>query len=256
MKTDIDIIILSYAKDEDLKALTIQTINTLLESEDPEEIQFNILVIESNKALQPFQFENSTTIYPEEKFGFNKFLNIGIKSTSNKYICLCNNDLVFHKGWATAMLNFVKGLNTDLIVTSPFCEKSHIDFKDETEPIEKNFGCYAGHCFFTTRQTLAVIGELDERINFWFADMDFIELMESHQIRHFLLPGSKVDHLSSRVTSQLSRLDHLKYTYYPYIYFQYKWRDKSAFKYCLRLMKFYYKYAACFVATHTAKTAG
>src|SRR4051812_37526831 len=93
--TQIDILILSYAKDEHLKDLTIQTIDTLLKSEDPGEIQFNVVVIESNKQMQPYQFENSTTIYPAEKFGFHKYLNIGIRQTNSPYVCLCNNDLIF-----------------------------------------------------------------------------------------------------------------------------------------------------------------
>ena len=44
MPVKIDIIILSFAKNEALKNLTIQTIDTLLASEDPDEIDFNVLV--------------------------------------------------------------------------------------------------------------------------------------------------------------------------------------------------------------------
>ena len=108
-KVSIDVVILSYAKNDYLKGLTDQTIATLMDSEDPAKIYFNVIVIESDKKLQPYQFENSTTIYPVEKFGFNKYLNIGIKETSNKYICLANNDLIFHKGWATAMPKRARG---------------------------------------------------------------------------------------------------------------------------------------------------
>src|ERR1700749_4974158 len=104
MPAHIDIIILSYAKDEKLKALTEQTIATLLDSEDPEHIKFDVLVIESDKSLRPYQYPGTQTIYPDETFGYNKYMNIGIKATGNEYVCLCNNDLVFHKGWAGAIL--------------------------------------------------------------------------------------------------------------------------------------------------------
>lgn len=253
MPVDIDIIILSYAKSEYLKGLTIQTIDTLMASEDPDKIKFNVLVIESEKSLQPYQFENSTTIYPKEAFGFNKYLNIGTNATVNKYICLSNNDVIFHKGWATAMLDFIKNLNTDVIVISPFCDKSHVNFKNETQPIKKNFGYYAGYCFLTTRETLKIIGKLDEKISFWFADLDFIELMEKYDIPHYLLPASKVDHLGAQATIQLSQLDRLKFTYYPYIYFQYKWKDKSPLNYALRTIKYCYKYAIYFLKSRIIK---
>src|ERR1700761_361091 len=104
MPVEIDIIILSYAKNEALTKLTEQTIATLLTSEDPEKIKFNVLVVESNKAIKPFQFKNSTTIYPDDNFGFNKYLNVGVNATSSPYIGLCNNDLIFHKGWASEIL--------------------------------------------------------------------------------------------------------------------------------------------------------
>ena len=241
-KVSIDIIILSFAKDEQLKNLTIQTIDTVLASEKPEDIHFNIVVIESNNALKPYQFENSVTIYPGTKFGFNKFLNIGIRATSNKYVCLCNNDLIFNKGWASEMLNFINGFGSDIIVTSPFCEKSHVNFKDAQAPLEGYFGYFAGHCFFTTRETLALVGPLDEKINFWYSDSDFLELMAKYNIKHYLLPNSKVYHLGSKATAQFWKLDFLRYTHHPNIYFCYKWRDKNIVRYYLRLLKYRYTY--------------
>src|ERR1700761_6399027 len=123
-KTQIDIIILSYAKNEYLKGLTAQTIETLLASEDPEKIQFNVLVIESEKTLKPYQFPNSSTIYPDQKFGFHKYLNIGIKTTDSPFVCLCNNDLIFHKNWATEMLNAMDNDPT-ILSAVPYCPNFH-----------------------------------------------------------------------------------------------------------------------------------
>jgi len=242
MPVKIDIIILSFAKNEALKNLTIQTIDTLLASENPNEILFNVVVIESNKTLQPFQFENSTTIYPKEDFGFNKFLNIGINATNNNYLCLCNNDLIFHKGWASELLNVSNSINNELWVLSPFCKHSHRYFLDFKDPIEGYFGCFAGHCFFTNRKTLDTVGVLDEKINFWYADMDFIELMKLHHIPHYLVPKAEVSHLVSQVTESFSGFDKLKYTYYPSIYFKYKWEDKSILLYIKRTLYYWFKY--------------
>src|ERR1700761_8999095 len=104
LPANIDIIILSYAKSDLLKQMTIDAINSLETSENSEKIIFNTVVLESNKALKPFQYPRTTTIYPEEAFGYNKYLNIGIQMTHNSYVCLCNNDLIFHKNWATEIL--------------------------------------------------------------------------------------------------------------------------------------------------------
>lgn len=243
MPIKIDIIILSFAKNEALKNLTIQTIDTVLASEDANEIVFNVLVIESNKALQPFQFENSTTIYPEEEFGFNKYLNIGINATNNNYICLCNNDLIFHKGWATELLKTVADVNYKHLVLSPFDDAQHRNFTTLTEPTEGYFEYFAGYCFFTNRETLKLTGPLDEKINFWYADMDFLELMDHHHIKHYLVPRSKVSHLTSMVTRDFSDMEKLKYTYYPSIYYRLKWKDKSRLLYVKRMLFYWFQYA-------------
>lgn len=242
MPVKIDIIILSFAKTNDLKNITLNGLETLLASEPPEEIEFNVLVIESNKGLNPYQYPGTTTIYPDTGFGFNKYLNIGISATHNKYICLCNNDLVFHHNWAKKLLNFIDTRHFESIVLSPFCETSHINFASHKDPIEGYFGYFAGHCFFTTRKTLKAIGKLDEKINFWYADMDFINMMKKNNVPHYLVPESKVVHLVSRSTVLFSKLDALKYTYYPRIYFIYKWEGKNLFTYIKNLTKFSIKY--------------
>ena len=77
-------------------------------SENPKKIQFNVVVMESNNSLATFQYKNSITLYPRQKFGFHKYLNIGINLTTNPYICLCNNDLIFHNGWATEIMKSMK----------------------------------------------------------------------------------------------------------------------------------------------------
>ncbi|MEO8884775.1 MAG: hypothetical protein ABI367_01855 [Mucilaginibacter sp.] len=242
MPINIDIIILSFAKNEELKALTIQTIDTLLASENAAEIAFNILVIESNKTLQPYQFEHTTTIYPHQKFGFNKYLNLGIQATHNNYVCLCNNDLIFHKGWAGTLLKMASTINNQHWVLSPFCELQHRDFTELKEPTEGYFGYFAGYCFFTNRETLKLVGPLDEKINFWYADMDFIEVMTAHHIPHYLVPEARVSHLTSQVTVGFNELDKLKYTYYPSIYFRYKWKDKNILLYVKRMLYYGFQY--------------
>src|SRR5437588_7820218 len=159
MPVKIDIVILSYAKDASLKNLTLQTVDTLFQSEDPKEIVFNVLVIESNKSLMPYQYPGTKTIYPDTSFGYNKYMNIGIKATDSEYVCLCNNDLIFHKGWASAA---VEAMNNDLTLlnVSPYCTTFHKNegFDENGPPLEGYFGVLGGWCIFAKRKVFDITG--------------------------------------------------------------------------------------------------
>lgn len=239
MPVNIDIIILSYAKDDYLQALTKQTVETLFDSEDPKEIKFNVLVIESNKTLHPYQFANTTTIYPAETFGFNKYLNIGIKSTNNPYLCLCNNDLVFHKGWATEIL---KAMTADpkLLSATPYCPNFHQDtgFDANGPVIEGHFGTFVGWCFFVKREVFNTIGLLDEKFNFWYADADYCQLLKKYHIKNCLIPSSKVTHLGSESLKTTNKKEQLRLTQLPRFYYSYKWQHHSWLKYQIQCALF------------------
>jgi GT2 family glycosyltransferase len=226
---NIDIIILSYAKNEHLQSLTQQTIDTLLASEDPNFVTFNVLVIESEKNLAPFQFSGSTTIYPIEKFGFHKYLNIGIKKTSHQFICLCNNDLIFHKGWASEILN-VHLLNNEILSFNPFCEIFHSTLNI---PIEEKFvkansytmfnGILTGWCIFVKRDIFKKIGLLDETFIFWYADRDYGMSLLKHSIPHALVTSSKVTHIGNASHGTIEKTKLNTFTIDQELYYRRKW---------------------------------
>lgn len=201
---EIDIIILSYAKDDYLKGLTQQTIDTLLASEDPREIKFNVLVIESEKSIEPYQFRGSKTIYPKEKFGFNKYLNIGIKETSSPYLCLCNNDLIFHNEWATNISKVLKE-DPEIVSSNPICPdflptKKLLGTNKVLIGNRKNIfnGILTGWCIFIRREIFDTIGFLDEQFEFWYADRDYGLTMLKFNIKHALVPNSIVKHIGNQ----------------------------------------------------------
>lgn len=233
----IDIIILSYAKDEQLRELTAQTVHSVLNSEDPSEILFNVVVIESNKALKPYSFEHTTTIYPDVPFGYNRFLNIGLKATTNAFVCLCNNDLIFHEGWAK---NILKQMNedVDLLSVNPYCPITHINSIDDKgqNVISTQPGILIGWCIFIKRELLNTIGYFDEHFKFWYADNDYGCTLVKHQIKHALVTSSKVTHLGSKTHTLLSESDLFEYTYGQFLYFDLKWNNKSSLVYSLKQM--------------------
>lgn len=211
---EIDIIILSYAYNDDLIQMTNECVSSLVESETSSNMKFNIVVLESNKLLKPYQFPSTTTIYPEQKFGFHSYLNIGINITSSSYICLCNNDLKFHKYWATEIIKYMD-IYPDVFSASPICSIYHpsIGFK-LYDGISFGYRVgyeLAGWCLFLRRDIFALIGKLDENYVFSGADYDFSYTLWVRNIKHALVSSSIVDHLTGRtlITQSKERQDDL-----------------------------------------------
>lgn len=226
----VDVVMLSYARNSTLKKMTQDAVSSLLASEIHEDIKFNVLVIESNNSLQPYQYPATKTIYPNEKFGFNRYLNIGIQNTHNEFICFCNNDLLFHQSWASEI---IKEFNKDseLSSASPLCSLYHptIGFM----PGSGNYYGYgvrqeiAGWCFFVKRSLFDTIGWFDEKFKFWFADADYAKTLQKFNQKHALISASIVDHLDGMSTSTLDAQTKLALTTEQYWYFQYKWEHRN-----------------------------
>ena len=92
----VDIIILSHAKNAQLHDLTQATIDSCHASDKA--VQFNIVVLEQEPNVI---YRDCITGFVKGEFNYNRYMNLGISLTSNKYVCLCNNDLIFGKDWAT-----------------------------------------------------------------------------------------------------------------------------------------------------------
>jgi GT2 family glycosyltransferase len=237
----IDVIILSNGKNENLIDLTNQTIQTLISSENSDEIAFNILVIESNVSLQPFQYPNSTTIYPTSVFGFHKYLNIGVNQTQNDFICFCNNDLIFHKGWASAILTAAKKDN-EIYSFGTFCPTFHNDKLNEI-PNEINYGYkngvfFTGWCFMLKREIFDIIGPFDERFIFWYADDDFRLTLQKYNLKNALIKQAKVTHLGSETLNKEKSEMQFVLQYSANAYYQYKWKHKNPILYFFQKVKY------------------
>lgn len=180
--TEIDIVILSFAQTDELKQVTANCLTSLMASEDPESIKFNIIVVESRKDIKPFQYEYGQTVYPDEPFGYNRYMNIGISMTSAPYVCLCNNDLLFHPHWATEILKPFK-VYRNLYSASPMCMIHHTKLG-----VKPNIGIFPGYrervevsgwCLFFKRSMLNLIGKLDENFMFRHASHDYTHLLSA-----------------------------------------------------------------------------
>lgn len=238
----IDVIILSYAGSDALKTITENCVDSLLKSEDSDHIRFNIIVIESMRSLQPFQYTGSHTVYPRQKFGYHRYMNIGIEMSNSPYVCICNNDLIFYHGWASEIL---KSMENDpaLMSASPACTVHH-----PAQGIALNSGVHYGYevrkeligwCIFFKREMLRITGRLDPAFKFWFADNDYGNTLEKHSIKHALVTSSHVDHLESRTLKSKSEKEQLELTSRERFYYEYKWGSRSYLSYLNMLRKFY-----------------
>lgn len=238
---EIDIIILSFAKNRELKTITEDCLRSLHESENTAEIKFNIIVIESNKDLKPFQYEGTETLYPWQRFGYHRYMNIGINKTRSKYVCICNNDLFFHPGWASEI---IKAFNSDpeLASASPACGIHHPE-----NGFSLNNGIHYGYevrkelvgwCIFFRRDILKITGKLDPAFKFWFADNDYSNTLKKHKLKHALVTSSIVDHLESRTLKTKTPKEQELLTSRERFYYEYKWEGRSFFSYLNRVRKF------------------
>lgn len=211
---EVDVIILSYAQDDKLLQMTNNCLSSLISSEDPSEIKFNVLVIESQQDIEPYQYFDTTTIYPEEPFGYHTYMNIGIGLTKSKYVCLANNDLQFYKGWASEILKYMDQ-DADLVSASPICSMNHPRLGIDLDS-GLRYGYRIGHevsgwCLFMKRSIFKTIGKLDENFRFAAADCDYANTLKVCGLKHALVTSSKVDHLRSQtlITQTMTRQDQL-----------------------------------------------
>jgi len=239
--TAIDIIFLSNARTPELRKITEDALTSLKHSEDASAICFNIFVIESASENKN-QYQGTTTIFPNIAFGYHRYMNIGLRAGTAPLVCMCNNDLVFHPGWASALLN---AFNNDptLMSASPYCGFFHgkrLTNPDQTVIAGYQNGIHvAGWCLFARRSIFPIVGPLDERFEFWYCDDDYRKTLEKHHLKHALVTNARVDHLGSRTLDNepdSTRKDRM--TRHQALLFHYKWGHRSWILYRLKQLKY------------------
>lgn len=235
---EIDVIILSYAQNENLKVATEFCLYSLMNSEDPEKVKFNVIVLESNKAIKPFQYEYGRTIYPDEEFGYHTYMNIGIDMTSSPFLCLCNNDLLFHPNWATEILTAME-LHPELSSASPICPIYHPQVG-----YQLNTGIYPGYrigkeisgwCILLKREILKLTGKPDPNYKFWCADNDYANTLWVLNLKHALISSSMVDHMEMLTLRQQSNEKQVELTEKALTYYERKWNHRMGIGWILQV---------------------
>lgn len=239
----IDIILLSNAQNERLRKMTEDCLSSLIHSEPDDQIRFNILVFESANT-KPYNYPYCQTFFPKIPFGYNRYMNLGIKRTQSPYVCLCNNDLIFQPGWASSILKAFQ-VFPNLKSASPYCRFNHPRL-DIPADIGVKFGYkireeVSGWCLLFKREILQTTGLLDENLTFWYSDNDYAKTLEKHGIQHALVTDSIVDHLESQTLAVRNKTEKLRMTGGERYYFEYKWGTRSYLSFLNHKRKQFFK---------------
>ena len=196
----IDSIILSKAADLERYGLTGRTINSLKNSE---EWSGNVIVVESVNELDfkqlGFVYHDCSVIHPEEKFNYNRFLNIGIAQSKADWILICNNDLFFTKSWLKSMKDVLLK-NPEILSASPISPNWHLHSSLPQEGIIYGYTVanqVCGWCILMHRSLIDTCKLFDEQFEFWYQDNDYAMSLECNNIKHALICDSKVYHMTN-----------------------------------------------------------
>lgn len=194
----IDVIIISDAKDDGLKAITQRAIDSARRSEY--EFYINCIIVEKQDVF----YNSAVTVKQSGQFCYNRFLNEGAALGNSEYIAFCNNDLLFDEFWATNIIGAMKYERA-----RSACPYSPVSYERNRIDIKPNSGVYYGHeirrefcgwCFVWERKLWEEI-KLDERINFWASDNSAAEQLKEKKEKHILVTDSIVHHVNNGSTT-------------------------------------------------------
>ena len=197
MQRQLDVVIVSWARDEPLRRLTENAIGTCRASSP--RCQFDVLVLETNSRAPPYA-DAATVYYPHDEFNYNRALNLGVAKLSGPYVACCNNDLVFHDHWAEHVFRAMSryGLRS----VSPFCPLSggHAPYRGQPGVVFGSGVGYelAGWCIVLERTLWNELGGFDETCGFWYSDDVYALQLQRAGVRHALVLQSVVTHLGSQ----------------------------------------------------------
>lgn len=223
----LSVVILAMTNTKELFDMTLNCINSLRASDI--DVEKEIIVVESNKNYLDSGFsypEFVTVIIPDSDFNFHKFLNVGIKASNGDYIALCNNDLIFHENWFSAILE-IADKNKNILSFSPTGTVPLLNEKEEFSVGYKVRTHINGWCIIVRKELFDKIGALDEKFDFYFADNDYAMTLKRHNIKHAIIYNSYVTHLEKKSTKKPEKLlDDNKAFLRQYKIPDYLWKDE------------------------------
>lgn len=213
IKKDIDVVVLSYTKNDKFYTMTRHCIESLHESET--DWQFKVHLVETSKNLGAFNYNDIVhrVIQPPVEFNYNLYLNQALPDCNSEYVVILNNDVLCHKGWFSEMVDKINENKFDS--ASPKCPRweAHRPYDTGVVPGFDSGIHFCGWCLVLTQETLKHIMPLDETFSFWFQDNDLAQYLRCTKKRHALITSSFVTHLESQSHELLDSKDKIQKTY-------------------------------------------
>lgn len=239
----VDVVILAYTLDVAIFEMNLEAIESLRSAEPG--IDFNIVLVESNRDWQSLGRtypDGVEILVPEEKFNFNAFNNLGLAHGEANWVLFSNNDVIFHPGCISAMLeaNRKNPAYVSLCPTDP--KSSHTPPSLFPEGISAVPGYlvrvhFTGWCFLVQRSVFEVTGPFDPTFDYYFADDDFCMQLRRHALLNAVVPKAHVTHLAN-VTSKKASLSISDKFREDQGKFRHKWGAQRSIAWKNRLVKY------------------
>jgi GT2 family glycosyltransferase len=148
-----------------------------------------------------------TVILNEKNMGFARGMNIGIRSSDSKFVCLLNNDTIVTHGWLSSMID-VSLKNPEIGVINPASNNfgqyppKGKNLEAYSSELRKQFGgkytevgqCI-GFCMLIKRELIEKIGLIDEEQGFmFFEDTDYCYRAKRAAFKCVIALGAYVYH--------------------------------------------------------------
>jgi GT2 family glycosyltransferase len=195
----IDVIITANTQPKHEQML-INCIQSLRNSED--KIRFDITVVEStNRVFNAGQ--DKTILFDRPEYNCNRAMKLGMPYGAADWVVMASNDLIFMRGWYTALLE-AQAKRPDILSWGTWSNlwSWHPNLFPGAQP-EIIEGYRTGHeltgwNIITKRHGVLDVIDLHERVSFWYSDNIYADELQKHGIRHALCTTSIVNHLVSQ----------------------------------------------------------
>ena len=214
-RVSVGVVFLSLGGTPELIQMTQDAIDSCVADDAP--INFEVVVCES---IAGVEYTGATTVHPQgTPFNYNGYMN-SCRTLPEfddcEYIALCNNDLIFEKGWASALIKKMK--ECDVMSACPMDPTVHADVKFEEgvcrgHSITRHPRQIAGWCIFQDLRIYDTIKALDTQAQFWHADTAYASQLVNLNLPHILVEDSKVRHLNSKTISSSLISPHVRESY-------------------------------------------
>lgn len=197
----VGVVFLSFGGTPEHQQMTQDAIDSCIAEDGA--VDFTVLVCESVKGVT---YKNALTVHPpnNQPFNYNGYMNSCRtlpQFDACKYIALCNNDLIFEKGWASAIIKKME--ECDVMSASPMDPTVHADVKFEDgisrgHTVTLDPRHVAGWCIVQDLRIYNSLKSLDTQAQFWHADTAYASQLVNANIAHMLVEDSKVHHLGCK----------------------------------------------------------